>query len=119
MTRRLPAFAKAPIEKRRNGLAPVRDLLIACDWHVGKSWPWRIVVVPQDNPASLDFRVAAGLSCLILSWDEERLHDVAQVVNAVEPLRLIGVHLGGTRIHVYRAHNARNRVEPQMQEHAA
>ena len=117
--RRPPAYAKPLIVKRCHGLAPSRDLLIACDWDVGKSWAWRIVVPPYDCLSEFDFRIAAGLSCLVLGRDEERMHDVARAVSACKPLRLIAVHLDGTRIHVYRAYPPGGIPALSQHEHAA
>ena len=101
-TRKLPAFARELMAKRYSGLAPIDDLVIACDWrirdeHVG----WRIVVPPTDDPEALDFTVVAGLSCLLLARDEARLDQVATAVAKFDPRRLVGVAYDVPRIRVY------------------
>ena len=100
---RLPPYARDLLVKRRRGLAPAsRDLCISCDWKIGKSWPWRIVVPDtEDDPSQLDFRVVAGLSCLVLGRDQARMDAIVRAVIPFGPLRLIGVRLGGKRIDVY------------------
>jgi hypothetical protein len=103
MNRKLPVYAPALIQKRRQGLAPRRDLLIACDWDVGTAWPWRIVVTPGEDPKTIDFAVCAGLSCLLLGHDGERLAEVAQAVLRFSPMRLVGVRLGGQVIETFKA----------------
>jgi hypothetical protein len=91
---KLPAYARALIEKRARGLAPVRDFCISCDWGLGHAWPWRVVVAPEDNPELLDFRVVAGLSCLLVGTDRERMDAVARSVMRWRPRRLVGVCVG-------------------------
>jgi hypothetical protein len=99
--RRLPAYARELVAKRRRGLAPVRDLCITTDWRLGKTWPWRVVVAADDDPATLDFSVVAGLSCLLLGHDQERMDAVARAVIECGPRRLIGARFGGKTINVY------------------
>jgi hypothetical protein len=100
--RRLPAFARDLMAKRRQGLAPASwDLCISCHWEIGKSWPWRIVVPATEDPAQFDFRIVAGLSCLLLGHDQAHMDRVARTVIPYEPLCLIGVRLGGNRVEVY------------------
>jgi len=102
MSRKLPAFAKALIAKRRKGLAPVRDLLISADWSSGKAWsPWRIVVAPDDDPAQLDFSICAGLSCLLCGNSQARLDTIARAIIPFGPKRLIGAEYGGRRVLIY------------------
>jgi hypothetical protein len=104
--KRLPAYARALVTKRQNGLAPTNGLLIAADWNRGKRWaPWRVVVAPNDDPAELDFAVAAGLSCLLIGYDQARNDNIARSVILFEPLGLIGVRLGDNgRVTVYVPH---------------
>jgi hypothetical protein len=99
--RRLPAFARALVEKRRQGLAPQRDLLISCDWGLGKAWSWRVVVGDDVDPEELDFSIAAGLSCLLVGRDQERLDRVAAAVSVYRPLRLVGVNYDALRSRIY------------------
>jgi hypothetical protein len=100
--RKLPPYARELVAKRRRGLAPAsRDLCISCDWKIGRSWPWRIVVPATDDPAQFDFRVVAGLSCLLLGRDQAHMDAVARAVIPYGPLRLVGVRLGGKLIDVY------------------
>jgi hypothetical protein len=88
--RKLPAYARALIEKRRRGLAPQDDLVISCDWGLGKAWSWRIVVGDDVDPEERDFSIAAGLSCLLVARDQARLDRVAAAVSVYRPLRLVG-----------------------------
>ena len=97
----LPAYARALLAKRRHGLAPRRDLLIACDWKLGRPWPWRIVVPVDTTPEQLDFSVAAGLSCLLVGRDQTQMDCVAAAVSAFSPLRVIGVNYEAQTIRVY------------------
>ena len=98
---RLPPYARNLMAKRRRGLAPVRDLYIAADWSIGRSWPWRVVVAPDDDPTQLDFSVCAGLSCLLGGHDQMRMDAIARAVIPFGPKRLIGVLYGDHRIKVY------------------
>jgi hypothetical protein len=101
MNRKLPAFAKALVAKRQQGLAPQRDLLIACEWDLGKRWSWRVVVDGDSDPEEVDFSVAAGLSCLLVGRDQERLDHVAAAVAAYKPFRLVGVNYDAAKVWVY------------------
>ena len=99
---RLPPYARMLMDKRRRGLAPAtRDLCISCDWKIGRSWPWRIVVPATEDPSQFDFRVVAGLSCLLLGQDQAHMDKVARAIIPYGPLRLVGVRLGGKLINVY------------------
>jgi hypothetical protein len=106
MKRRLPAFARALVEKRRQGLAPQRDLLISCDWGLGKAWSWRIVVTDDDDPEELDFAIVAGLSCLLVGRNWDRLDRVAAAVSVYRPFRLVGVNYDALRTRIYVAASA-------------
>jgi hypothetical protein len=106
VNRRLPAFANTLFAKRRRGLAPQRDLLIACDWELGKAWSWRLVVPPDVDPEELDFSVVAGLSCLLVARNQTSLDRVANAVAAYQPMRLVGVNYDRPAIRVYVAASA-------------
>ena len=107
-TLRLPAFARDLLAKRRAGLAPQRDLLIATAWDLGHAWaPWRIVVDPLRAAREFNFGVCAGLSCLLLAREQPRMEEVAQAIVAFAPSRLVGVVLGADRYRVYIARHER------------
>ena len=102
MKRQLPAFARGLQAKRQKGLVPPGgNCCIACDWSLGKAYSLRIVVPENEDPAQFDFRVVAGLSCLLLSRDQSRMDAVARFVIPYRPLRLIGLSLGAKRIKNY------------------
>ena len=106
MKRKLPAFARTLVAKRRQGLAPRSDLVVSCDWELGKAWSWRVVVGDEVDPEELDFSVVAGLSCLLVGRDQARLDRVAAAVAAYKPSRLVGVNYDATKIWVYVAARA-------------
>jgi hypothetical protein len=101
-TRRRPAFATALIAKRRSGLAPQNDLLVATAWELGTRWaPWRIVVDPRSLAHEFDFTVCAGLSCLLLAKERTRMDEVARAIQPYAPARLVGVVIGARVCRVY------------------
>jgi len=110
-TRRIPAFAAALLAKRRAGLAPQNDLLVATGWDLGKRWaPWRIVVDPRRAAHEFDFTVCAGLSCLLLALERTRMDEVAHAIRPYAPTRLVGVVIGADVCTNYLA--AHNRATP-------
>ena len=101
--RRQPAYAKALLLKRRAGLAPRKDLVIATEWNFGRHWsPWRIVVDPRHAAVTFDFSVCAGLSCLLCASNSARMDEIATVVLTFQPLCLLGVSVDAPRCTIYR-----------------
>ena len=87
----MPAYARALMEKRKAGLSPSNSLCIALDWNVGTAFEWRVVVPPDRDLASLDLCVAAGLDCLILGSNQDRMTEVARRLLELPLARLVGV----------------------------
>ncbi len=98
----LPAYSRALLEKRRHGLAPKSELMIATAWNLGRAWPWRIVALPEADPQTLDFSIVAGLSCLVAGHEQARMDAIARAVIPFDPLRLVGVRMfGSARTTIY------------------
>ena len=89
--KRVPAYAAALIERRKNGLAPSNGLCIATGWDFGRAFAWRVVIAPGVDPERIDWSVAAGMDCLLLGKDQERLDSVARELLRLPLARLIGV----------------------------
>jgi hypothetical protein len=98
---KLPAYARELIEKRRRGLAPVSALFIAATWDLRKAASWRIVVPETEDPAQLDFRVVAGLDCVLCGRDKSRMDTIARAIIPFGPKRLMGLHYGGRAFIIY------------------
>lgn len=90
---RQPAYGRQIWRWRAAGFSPTTDLLISVGWDHGKRWAWRIVIAEDMDPAAIDFRCCAGLSCLLVGDNSPRMDDVARAVVRYGPLRLIGVCL--------------------------
>jgi len=68
---RLPAFGRELLDIRYRHMVPVRGwcgahvLIVLDSWKIAAN-RWHLVVVPQDDPANLDFQGCAGIDCIII-----------------------------------------------------
>ncbi|SEM81474.1 hypothetical protein SAMN05216404_101229 [Nitrosospira multiformis] len=84
---------------RQAGKAPVKMVIVAFDWDLGKAYP-RIIIPDNLTPAEIEFRFLAGLPVQITyrSKDAHRVDAVVQEVAKVNPcfLATFAFDLAGT-----------------------
>jgi len=77
--KKLPPYAKAINDARRNGMVPVRG----CMGHIAIGFEWRrdiapdfpvVVVPPGRDPSEFEWRFAAGLDVFIMHRDRDIPH---------------------------------------------
>ena len=77
--KKLPPYAKAINDARRNGMVPARG----CLGHIAIGFEWRrnivpdfpvVVVPPEREPAAFEWRVAAGPDVFIMHSDRDIPH---------------------------------------------
>lgn len=75
--RRPPAYGRELAEAKRQGYT-VPWLCIVLDWNIGRAFP-RVVIPVDTHTDQIDFRVVAGLGCMVAHRGETiRALDVAE-----------------------------------------
>ena len=99
--RKLPAYGRALVALRDQGLVPRRGFFLAHiivvldTWNLARGHKYRLVVDANDEPSALDFAAVAGLE-VILAYDSNRSprERVAAALEAIlcgQPYELIAM----------------------------
>jgi hypothetical protein len=106
-TKRLPAYGRDLLQKRRQGLVPAsRHVWIVDRFDFPRNTNgWLCVVADGIDPISIDFSFVAGLEVTIVARTLERLDAIAQGVVAARPKRMVGACEQPPKIRVFVSSN--------------